>query len=247
MSTDFTREEILAELGTHEDLVHHELGHALAAQRVGARVITVAAPPFDVRDVLEDPGRPLGQTLFYDPRDPRDHAIVILSGNLAEGKSPPSWPVDPRRNSDARQLAKVVRDMCEYEYAELVCAAKTLVADDRHVRSVAAELLEHTHQLTGDQLDHIRKSLTKTQHDRDREHDPEPPDSDRDEDGVISDEQVERDLAAMNQPAPVGGHSPRTIATTNGTKALANTFDWPKDLFGSVEPPAPIPVQTFEA
>jgi hypothetical protein len=102
--------------------------------------------------------------------------------------------------------------------------------------------------LSGDQLDYVRRSLTKTQDDHDRE----PRDVDRDPDGVISDEQVDKDIAALNLRNTI-----TAAAVTNGgttkharllqTKALAGELDWPKDLFGNVEPPAPIPIATFEA
>jgi hypothetical protein len=84
---------------------------------------------------------------------------------------------------------------------------------------------------------------TKSDRDRDDEH----PDTDceRDELGVVSEEEIEKDIMSL-----ASRRSPPTIAATKGQapiKAVRTRLDLAEGLLDDIRTAQPVPIQTFAA
>ena len=145
----------------HAKLIRHELGHAIVGLISGLRVKRVHTPrPPDVPP--EDLDAPAGFVEFHRGGDRRAKALALLGGPLAGGDPVPSWPIEPRTD-DERKLARLVDDSDEITFLELPRDTRQIVAGSEFTRmhSLASELLAHPpHELTGEQLHHIREATT---------------------------------------------------------------------------------------
>jgi hypothetical protein len=240
----------------HEKLIRHELAHAIVGLLSGLRVRKVwAPPPPDVAvAAAANPDAAAGCTEFEPGGDRRAKALAIAGGVLAEGRAP-IFSIKPRTR-DERQLATLFADACEVDYLELLRDAEAIMDSDEYDRmyQVTSELLAHApFELSGEQLNDIRKVVggerrkagwerKATGGERQRRtfpatitvksygpgDDQEPPDTDceRDEFGLVSDAQIEHDIASIladrNGGAPAKSLSPRAQVEW---KALAAAFD----------------------
>jgi hypothetical protein len=209
----------------HERLVRHELAHALVGLLSGLRVRKVSAPPPPDVEVAAaaDPEAAAGLTEFEPGGDLRAKALAIAGGVLAEG-NPPAFPIKGRTR-DERQLARIFADSHEVEYFECLRDTAAVMDSDEYDRmyQVTSELLSHSpFELTGQQLNDIRDvvgrkatsgkgkatggerqhrtfpaTITVKSHGLGDDHESPDTDCERDPDGLVSDAQIERDLAAL--------------------------------------------------
>jgi hypothetical protein len=249
----------------HEQLIAHEAGHAVGGMLAGLCPHQVTAPPLPDREYARaNPTAKAGVCSFYRTRDRRALGLATLAGMLASGDPVPGWPLDRPRTDDERTLAAAFAEQDELVFAEAVADAKQLVESKRFVRlhRLVGELLSHPpHRLTGDQLMDIKAAVNVERATFPTEvkilNPVDEPDADRDELGVISDAQVELDLAAMdatsNSGAPAKTLSKRAqaewkaiAAALDGNGRLDEAEQQLRDALLDASRP-PIEITTFEA
>jgi hypothetical protein len=241
-------------VNAHKELVSHEAGHCVAGMLSGLRPHRVSAPPLpDWKYALANPHEQAGVCSFYRG-ERRALGIATLAGMLASYDPLPSWPLDRPRTNDERVLAETFAETDELYYNEAVRDAERLVSTKTFTRlhDLVSELLTHPpHELAERELVDLHKLVNELPHAKSHEaepdgEDPAHPDTDceRDELGVVSDEEIENDIQALNPTNRI------VMAATNGhapIKAVRTRLDLAEGLLDDIRATQPVPIQTFDA